>query len=209
MPPVIRAVRADDVVPLAAAEARAFFDDPLQAWVFPDASTRLGILRRMFEVTIRAISMPLGESYTDDSRAVAALWAPPGQWLVVPQPGSELESMGSIVGDRMPWMRHCWEAMFAVHPEEPHFYLSGLGTDPPMQGQGLGSAALAPVLARCDAEGIPAYLESTKERNVRFYEHHGFAVTGTIAVPPDGPSMWTMWRDPQPSARARPNDQET
>jgi GNAT superfamily N-acetyltransferase len=198
MTPTIREVRADDVVPLAAAEARAFFDDPLQAWVFPDASTRLDVLRRMFEVTIRAISMPLGASYTDESRSVAALWAPPGRWLVVPEPGSELESMGAIVGDRLPWMRYCWEAMFGAHPEEPHFYLSGLGTDPPMQGRGLASAALAPVLARCDAEGIPAYLESTKERNVRFYEHHGFAVTRTIGIPHDGPSLWAMWRDPRP-----------
>ena len=73
--------------------ARAFFDDPLQEWAFPDSSTRLDILRRMFEVTIRCMSMPLGESYTDDSRSVAALWAPPGKWFVVPEPGSELESM--------------------------------------------------------------------------------------------------------------------
>jgi ribosomal protein S18 acetylase RimI-like enzyme len=197
--PTIRKVRADDVVPLAAVEARAFFDDPLQEWVFPDESKRLDILRRMFEVTIRSMSMPLGESYTDDSRSVAALWAPPGKWFVVPEPGSELESMGEIVGDGMTRMRYCWEAMFGAHPEEPHFYLSGLGTDPPMQGRGYGSAALAPVLTRCDAERIPAYLESTKEKNVRFYEGHGFAVTRTIDLPHGGPSMWAMWRDPQTS----------
>ena len=38
---------------------------------------------------------------------------------------------------------------------------------------------MQPVLERCDADGIPAYLESTKERNVGFYEQHGFAVIGT------------------------------
>ncbi len=56
------------------------------------------------------------------------------------------------------------------------------------------------MLARCDAQGIPAYLESTKERNVEFYEHHGFAVTGTIDVPTDGPTLWTMWREPASTA---------
>jgi GNAT superfamily N-acetyltransferase len=196
MSPTIRPLRADDVGPLAAAEARAFFDDPLQVWALPDASTRLDVLQRLFEMTIRLISLPLGESYTDDSRSVAALWAPPGKWFVRPEDGSELESMGAIVGDRIPWMRRCWEVLFTTHPEEPHFYLSGLGTDPPVQGQGYGSAALAPVLARCDAAGIPAYLESTKERNVRFYEHHGFVVTRTIAMPLDGPRLWAMWREP-------------
>ena len=41
---------------------------------------------------------------------------------------------------------------------------------------------------RCDAEGIPAYLESTKERNVGFYERHGFAVVGLRADPARRPA---------------------
>lgn len=199
MTPAIRALRADDVAPLAATQARAFYDDPLQAWALPDAATRLDVLRRLFEMMIRVVSLPIGESYTDDTRSVGALWAPPGRWVVDEEMADQLEPMGMIVGDRLPWMRRCWEAISTAHPAEPHFYLSGLGTDPPRQGRGLGSAAMAPVLARCDAQGIPAYLESTKERNVGFYEHHGFAVTGTIVVSPDGPTLWTMWRDPQRS----------
>jgi GNAT superfamily N-acetyltransferase len=195
--PAIRSLRADDVVPLAATQARAFYDDPLQMWTLPDMSTRLDVLTRLFEMMIRIVSLPLGESYTDDTRAVGALWAPPGRWLVDADTAAQLEPMSAVVGDRLTWMRRCWEAITSVHPAQPHFYLSGLGTDPSRQNQGLGSAALQPVLSRCDAEGIPAYLESTKERNVAFYERHGFAVTGTLVVPPDGPTLWTMWREPQ------------
>jgi len=197
--PVIRAVRADDVVPLAAAQARAFYDDPLQVWALPDASIRLDVLTRLFELMIRVVSVPLGESYTDDSRSVAALWAPPGQWMVESQAAEQLTGMAAIVGDGLTRMRQCWESMAAVHPAEPHFYLSGLGTDPPRQGQGLGSAALGPVLARCDEQRVPAYLESSKRRNVAFYERHGFALRDTIVVPADGPTLWTMWREPQRS----------
>jgi GNAT superfamily N-acetyltransferase len=197
--PSIRALRADDVAAVAAAQARAFFDDPLQTWALPDESTRLGILNTLFAMMIRVVSVPLGESYTDESRSVAALWAPPEKWQVDNDTAAELEPMTLIVGDRLPWMRRSWEAIFDAHPDEPHFYLSGLGTDPPRQGQGYGSAALAPVLARCDAEGIPAYLESTKERNVAFYEHHGFAVRRMIDIPLDGPKLWAMWREPQAS----------
>jgi GNAT superfamily N-acetyltransferase len=197
--PAIRALRADDVVPLAATQARAFYDDPLQVWALPDDSTRLDVLRRLFEMMIRVVSLPLDESYTDDTRSVGALWAPPGRWVVEPEAAAQLEPMTMIVADRLPWMRRSWEAISRVHPVERHFYLSGLGTDPPRQRQGLASAALAPVLAQCDTEGIPAYLESTKENNNAFYEHHGFAVTGTIAIPPDGPTLWAMWREPQRS----------
>jgi hypothetical protein len=34
---------------------------------------------------------------------------------------------------------------------------------------------MAPVLARCDREGMRAYLDATSQRNRRLYERHGFA----------------------------------
>ena len=86
--------------------------------------------------------------------------------------------------------------MRASHYREPHWYLSTLGTDPEAQGRGLGSAMLAPVLGLCDEDGWPAYLESSKESNIPFYERHGFRVTGEIQVP-DGPKLWPMLRPPR------------
>ena len=70
-----------------------------------------------------------------------------------------------------------------------------LGTDPPAQGRGLGSAVLRPGLELCDREGLPAYLESSKESNVGFYARFGFRVTEEVRMPGDGPSVWLMWRD--------------
>jgi MFS family permease len=52
---------------------------------------------------------------------------------------------------------------------KPHWYLWLLGVDPDRQGQGVGSALLAPILARADAEGLPCALETLTERNVWFY----------------------------------------
>jgi ribosomal protein S18 acetylase RimI-like enzyme len=85
-----------------------------------------------------------------------------------------------------------------AHPHEPpHYYLSQLGTDPPAQGRGFGTAVLEPVLAQCDRDGIGAYLESSKERNVDYYARFGFRTTETIHLP-KGPDVWLMWRDPRP-----------
>src|SRR5205814_297309 len=81
------------------------------------------------------------------------------------------------------------------HPEDPHFYLATLGTDPGHQGEGIGSALMQPVLSMCDQEGLGAYLESSKESNIAFYSRHGFRVTEEVRMP-HGPPVWLMWREP-------------
>ena len=50
--------------------------------------------------------------------------------------------------------------MESGHPTAPHYYLDSLGVEPEWQGRGLGSALMQPVLARCDAERMPAYLNA-------------------------------------------------
>ena len=72
-----------------------------------------------------------------------------------------------------------------------------LGTEPDLQGRGIGSQLLAPILARCDQERMPAYLESSKEKNLPLYERNGFKVTEEFTIPDGGPKLWLMWRDPR------------
>jgi GNAT superfamily N-acetyltransferase len=79
--------------------------------------------------------------------------------------------------------------------KEPHWYLAMLGMEPEAQGRGLGTALLQPILERCDKQGATAYLESSKQSNIPFYQQRGFEVTGEISVP-DGPTVWPMLRRP-------------
>ena len=81
------------------------------------------------------------------------------------------------------------------HPSAPHYYLMALGVDPDLQGRSVGTQLMRPVLDKCDAEHMPAYLESSKERNVPLYERNGFKVTETMVIPNGGPKIWLMWRD--------------
>jgi ribosomal protein S18 acetylase RimI-like enzyme len=84
-----------------------------------------------------------------------------------------------------------------AHPRQPHWYLAVLGTDPLHQGRGIGTALMAPVLERCDEEGLPAFLESSKESNVPYYERFGFRVERELKLGKGAPSVWPMWREPQ------------
>ena len=87
----------------------------------------------------------------------------------------------------------------AAHPTDRHWYLAAIGTDPRHQALGNGRKLMEGSLARCDADGVPAYLESSNPRNVPFYERLGFVAVGEIHVP-TGPTMVPMWREPQPRA---------
>ena len=84
----------------------------------------------------------------------------------------------------------------AAHPKAGHFYLAVLGVEPESQGRGLGSALMFPVLRRCDAERIPAYLEASSPRNRDLYLRHGFEVTRELRVGSGAPPIWGMWREP-------------
>jgi GNAT superfamily N-acetyltransferase len=184
-----------DIGALSRALARAFEDDPVMSWLYPG----LHRMERFMGGYELKLHLPHGSVYTTDDIAGGAIWAPPGKWrtsgldVLRVAPG-----LLRITGSRLRRALGTMRAVESKHPAEPHWYLAVLGTEPTHQGKGVGGALMAPMLERCDREGMPAYLESSKESNIPFYKRFGFAVTGEIQLP-KGPKVWPMWRDPQPA----------
>ena len=81
-------------------------------------------------------------------------------------------------------------------PAEPLWYLDQLGVDPSHQGEGVGGALVRFGLERAAAAGLPAFLETAKERNLGFYASLGFRVVDEGTVPDGGPRIWFMRSDP-------------
>jgi GNAT superfamily N-acetyltransferase len=189
---VTRLATPADAPALCDALARAFHDDPVASWSLPSPRRRPGQLRRFYRERLRTL-LPEELVFCDDEHRGAALWAPPDRWHVTV---GELARI-RIVTRRTPLFLAGARRVDAAHPAEPHFYLNVLGVVPEAQGSGIGSRLLAPMLERCDREGVPAYLESSKARNVPFYERHGFRVTGEVTMPLGGPRLWLMWREPR------------
>ncbi|HEV2754372.1 MAG TPA: GNAT family N-acetyltransferase [Actinomycetota bacterium] len=189
---MIRVARPDDVPALAATLARAFHDDPVALFTNPRASTRESRMRFYFTGRLRTLVRD-ELCFCDDERMGAALWAAPDRWHVPPR--EQLRTV-RLTNRRAPFVIAGYARVEKRHPREPHFYLSALGVDPQAQGRGLGSRLMEPMIARCDAEGVGAYLESSKESNVAFYSRHGFRVTAETRFP-RGPRLWLMWRDPR------------
>jgi ribosomal protein S18 acetylase RimI-like enzyme len=124
----------------------------------------------------------------------AALWFPPG---LAPDDGAIMAHLeASVPPERLPALAGGMEAQGRLHPSAPHWYLPWIGVRPGARSAGVGSELLARGLARADAEGMPAYLEATSERNAALYLRHGFQVLSILAMP-GYPEIIAMWRPAQ------------
>jgi GNAT superfamily N-acetyltransferase len=197
----VRPGQRSDVRTLSLVLGRAFYDDPVTTWMLPDAAARKAKLHRLFGAMARHHYVPGGgvEVAAEAGRiGAAALWSPPGRWQ--PTRREELLALPRLLvtfGRQVARGIQLDELMKKVHPEEPHWYLAIIGSDPTVRGTGYGHALMRSRLDRVDAEHAPAYLESSNADNVPYYSRFGFEVTGEIVLPGGGPTLWAMWRAPR------------
>lgn len=195
--PDIRLATVDDLDAVGRTLAAAFDGDPVWRWMTPNTDDFQPAAARWFRAEARAQLRGHGHVLVDDQHRGAALWAPPGRWRSTTIEGLQIALPSlRLFGRGLRRSLDVVRRLEAAHPAAPHWYLAILGTDPDHQGSGVGSALIREVTDRCDAEGLGAYLESSKESNVPFYARHGFRVTDEVHLP-NGPTLWLMWRDPQ------------
>lgn len=171
----------------------AFSSDPIARWFLRDPRRYLTYWPR----TIKAMAGSAFGAGTADSISDCcgvALWVPPDA-------GSDFEALAAIAAEAVAESDQeevfgFMEQMDEYHITERHWYLPFIGVDATKQGGGLGSALLRHAGARCDRDGLPAYLEASSPRNRRLYAAHGFEELGVIQVG-SSPPMWPMVRKPR------------
>ncbi|MGP0032085.1 MAG: GNAT family N-acetyltransferase [Acidimicrobiales bacterium] len=195
--PKVRPATAADASAMTKMLVRAFDDDPVARFMFAGPRRRQRGLHSFFASQLHQY-LPLGHVYVSEDLSGAALWGPPDR---ARHPVMELVRLLPTAPFLLsPHTVDALRLLFEVeglHPTERHWYLFTLGTAPERQGQGVGSALLQSMLARVDEAGEPAYLESSKERNVPLYARFGFAVTDRIPSKRGSPPIWRMWREPR------------
>jgi GNAT superfamily N-acetyltransferase len=181
---------------------RAFHTNPGFVWALPDEAARPRKLTWFMRTAVK-IGQRQGEVYTTPEKVEgAAIWLPPGKTtLTLGQllgGGFLMAPLHWGIGPFMKFMNvmNHFEHLHKKAMPDDHWYLFVLGVDPPRQGQGVGSALIAPVLRRADASRLPCYLETDKPEDVVFYEKHGFQVRDKASVK-DSPPFWTMERPPR------------
>jgi ribosomal protein S18 acetylase RimI-like enzyme len=195
---VVRAALAD-ADRVGAALADAFTDDPVIGWLIPfDVDNRSNRLVTFFTSMARSYLRRAKFVYLAGNGVGAAMWAAPGPWAL-PMTEVAREAVPSLraFGRNLPRALRTQLEVESEHPKEPkHWYLGYLGVRCDNQGQGIGASMLREVLDQADVAQVPAYLESSNEKNLTLYERHGFAVTKSYRALGRGPTIWRMWRDP-------------
>jgi ribosomal protein S18 acetylase RimI-like enzyme len=195
----IRKMTAAEIQPVARALAQAFYDDPHFRWFVRDDAKRMQRLERGFATFMGRVWLRQDEGYTHERLIGAALWMPPNTWHLGPL--AQLLLLPAIVRDLRadtPRLLRALSFIEKKHPHEPaHWYLPVIGVASAWQGRGYGAALLRPVLERCDAERVPAYLEASTPRNLALYERNGFEAVEECRYAADGPPLWRMWREPR------------
>jgi ribosomal protein S18 acetylase RimI-like enzyme len=188
-----------DVPAIRGLIGRAYADDPLSRWIFPDAASRPHACAAWYGLFV--------EQYVDGARssvvredggiAAVALWRLPEDRPLfsdgLPGIAGLLTALAggaaraAEIGDGL-------HAIAGVIPAEPHAYLNFLAVQPDRRRAGLGREVLEPLFAAASAAGLFVHLETTDPANHGFYAALGFRETGRIRIGADGPEVRALRR---------------
>lgn len=155
----------------AAALARAFQEDPLQTFIFPDPEERATRSPAHFASLLRYGQL-FGQVFTIQGPATgAAVVLPPNGWEVTPGRAAAAGfdqwpmTIGEVAAERFLTTLSAIDPFHHRDVPRAHWYVFVLGVSPEAQGTGLGRALLEPVIGR--ARGRSALLprdRPTEER---------------------------------------------
>ena len=172
----------------------AFAGDPGWEFMMPGDS---GGVMPAFAGALFDLRVESGDVWMTDGAHSVAMWVPPGGSPVDSTKANEVwRNYRNVAGEE------CWnrmvaydDAIEAVRPLTPHWYLGVLATHPDHQGLGLARSVTAPVLDLADDAGLACCLETSKTGNKPFYAKLGFTEVTDVDLP-GGPPTWWLRRPP-------------
>jgi ribosomal protein S18 acetylase RimI-like enzyme len=193
----IESATKQELASAASVLAELLFDDPLQQWLFPDATKRLARTTRMFwhllKPKIRAGLVRVIRDSTGELASVA-VWTPPyphapSRW----EHHAESLFMRLTFGKRIHEVRAAFTKLAARHPQQPYWYLQALATRSDQRGKGHARRLLAEKFSDADANCLVIALETSNGANMAYYQRLGFAVVDEERLTPQLP-VWLMCR---------------
>ena len=198
----VRPARHDEIDACSIVLARAFQDDPGTVLYEPNDERRATLMPRFFRTFVAAALDEDGDLVVaGDPVTGVAIWSGPERHGPSPDAmgangfGDVLEASGPMASQRLLAMVGELEAQHQRLTDGAHLRLEFLGVDPFRQASGVGSALIDHGHRRADALGIPCYLDTFTQENVRWYRRRGYEMAGEFTVG-DGVPVYGLIRPP-------------
>ena len=193
----IRLLGPAELPAAAAVAARALQDDPTNVASYgDDPLQRLAQVHKLFVDVFGQTTVPQHGAVAGGCVAAVAGAVGPGRCVGAMMGAMAAEVLAAPVppvGD--PWRASQFWATWATHDlAADHWHIGPVGVEPGLQGMGIGRAVMEALCDELDEDGRIGWLETNRERNVRFYTALGFEVVDqdtALGVP-----NWFMRRDP-------------
>ena len=191
MNPVPALVTTAKIPRLVELYATSFVDDPMIRWPLP-ADAGLVECKAMFQVLLAPyIDLQVVWQVADCSGSAA--WLDPASAARFGEIDRAMrEHVAPLTDDDGARYGQFWDWLGSHVPSEPCWVLDMVAVDPAHRGAGLGRLLIEHGLAMARADGLPAFLETSQERNVGYYERLGFEVLSREQSPGGGPEIWFM-----------------
>lgn len=191
----IRPATEADLPAVARLFGGAFVEDAMLRWPLPTDATVEDVTMN-FAIVLDAYSSLDAVWVTEDLRG-AAVWLPPAaaqRFLEIEGPTREM--IHPLTDDGGARYGVFWDWLGGHVPDDPCWFLDIVAVDAAARGRGYGGRLIEHGLTRAHAEGLPAFLETSKQANVGLYERFGFRVIEQADAPAGGPTIWFMRADP-------------
>ena len=202
----VRPAARSDVEACARVLAAAFQDDPGTIVFEPDPDRRAEVLPAFFSSFIAAsLAEGGGIVVSGDPVSGVASWFGPERHGPSPDAmgangfGDVLARSGPEASQRLLAMVGEIEAQHERLAHGEYLRLQFYGVEPARQRSGIGSALIDHGHRRVDELGLPCYLETFAQSNVRFYERRGYNIAGEFTIG-DGTRGYGMVREPSTPA---------
>ena len=185
---------------------RAFQDDPLFIYCFPDPIERINKSTTHGEWMI-LLGILSGEVYTT-SREIEGVAVWHSYSIKDIETGKQSKEIirrlrkvkrknfsDPLFVERIGIFEEIANSFQIEHVNVPHWYLSIIGVDPIHQGKGFGRKLIKIKLTEIDQQKLPCYLHTENESNIKFYEQFGFKLVGKEKVPNSDFYFHAMFRD--------------
>ena len=202
----LKRLQKDQIEAASRVAARAFQNDPLSVYYYPDPIERKikTVTKCEYLILLGIIS---GEVYITSSDIQGiAVWNTYGikDQTIGKQSKEIIRKLRKVkrkmFSDRLFSEKYgitseIYNSLHNKHANFPHWDFMMLTVDPLHQGKGYASMLIKPKLREIDKQNLPCYLETQNENNVSLYEHFGFELVGEIKVPNSNVNCYGMLRN--------------